>query len=319
MKKLIIMLSASAVSIASLAPIVNYAFYSPIETITKKISYNYDFAKLDWNNLQFKDVNGISQAELTSKDFTNSLKKCVEEMFLAIPEEISNVYSIKTITTSFNGSMDYKNSQAEEFSKEFVDANKDINAMKIENHTLVIERFNDPALGYLYYANVYASINNKQIRLFGLNSSNPYKNLDDLKKEFENTFELEIEKQIWIDGFDEQPWGIEIPQNNAFQYVKQIINWFMSTDEESKEMREKVIMHINIEKKVKLEKIDRPVTLYYANFNEKTKSYFPGDEYANNEEVIEEYFYMGITSNQNAFGEYKILIKNTPGKTVETI
>ncbi len=316
MKKLIIMLSASAVSIASVAPIVNYAFYSPIETITKKISYKYDFAKFDWNNLQFRDVNGISQAELTSKDFTNSLKKCVEEMFLAIPEEISNVYSIKTITTSFNGSMNYKNSQAEEFSKEFVDANKNIDAMKIENHTLVIERFNDPALGYLYYANVYASINNQQIRLFGLNSSNPYKNLDDLKKEFKNTFELEIEKQIWIDGFDEQPWGIEIPQNNAFQFVEQIIEWFMSSHKESKKMREEIIAHINSVKKVKLEKIDVPKNIYYANYNNENNTFYVGERYKDDARVREEYFYLGITSKENAFGEYKILIKNTPGKRV---
>ncbi|WP_339033883.1 hypothetical protein [Spiroplasma endosymbiont of Cantharis rufa] len=318
MKKLIIMLSASAVSIASVAPIVNYAFYSPIEIITKRISYNYNFAKFDWNNLQFKDVNGISQAELTSKDFTNSLKKCVEEMFLAIPEEISNVYSIKTITTSFNGSMNYKNSQAEEFSKEFVDANKDINAMKIEDHTLVIERFNDPALGYLYYANVYASINNKQIRLFGLNSSNPYKGLDDLKKEFKNTFELEIEKHISIDGFDEQPWGIEFPQNLPFAPAEYVIGWFMSTNIESKEVREKVIAHINNVKKVQLEKFDRPENLYYAKFNEESKTYSVGEKYNMNDVIKDEYFYIGITNKENAFGEYKVLIKNTLGEE-ETI
>ncbi|WP_339030269.1 hypothetical protein [Spiroplasma endosymbiont of Cantharis nigra] len=318
MKKLIIMLSASAVSIASVAPIINYAFYSPIETIEKYISYHYDFAKFDWNNLQFRDVNGISQAELTSKDFTNSLKKCVEEMFLAIPDEISNVYSIKTITTSFNGSTNYKNSQAEEFSKEFVDANKDINAMKIENHTLVIERFNDPALGYLYYANVYALINNQQIRLFGLNSSNPYKNLDDLKKEFKNTFKLEIQKQIWIDGFDEQPWGIEFPQNLPFAPAWYVIGWFMSTDIESKEVREKVIAHINNVKKVQLKKLDRPENLYYAKFSEESKTFSVGEKYNRNDEVKDEYFYIGITNKENAYGEYKVLIKNTLGEE-ETI
>ncbi|ALD66755.1 hypothetical protein [Spiroplasma cantharicola] len=314
MKKLLIILSTSALSVGAIAPVVNFSLYAPVEIITKKISYSYDFKKFNWNNLQFKTINGISQAELTNEEFTKALRDCVEKMFEEIPEEISNVYFINSITTNFNGDLGSKNSQAEEFSKEFEDANKNINAMNIKNHTLVIERYNDPTLGYLYFANVYASINNQKIRLFGLNSSKPFQTLDDLKNEFENIFELEIHKEIRIDGYDKNPWGLKFPQNVPFPPEYYIIGWFMSANEESKKMRKDVLKHINEVKKVKLNEIDRPETVYRAIFDKDTNTYSPGKAYEDSVRVDEDYFYIGITNKEGAFGEYKILIKNTPGK-----
>ncbi|QHX36932.1 hypothetical protein [Spiroplasma sp. BIUS-1] len=312
MKKLLGVLSATTLAIGTITPIVNFALYAPTQTITKQFSYKYNFNQFSLSDDDFKPVNGVLKAVYTSDDFTKSLTDCIQKMFDSIPEEQSNVYNIKKITTSFVNSTSYANNDVTSFNEAFKDANKDIKKMNIKNHRLEIEKYSDPASGPLYYVNVWVSIGGKEVRLFGGSSYKKFNSLKDIQKEFTNTFDLEIVMEVIIEGYDKTDWGIELPQNIDFQTKTQIINWFMMVDQT--EMRNKIIDHINKEKKTKITKMDWPRNLYKAVLGPDGK-YIVGDPIGDGFTLGKEYpyFYIGITSKDEANGEFKILVKNTPG------
>ncbi|AUM62920.1 hypothetical protein [Spiroplasma monobiae] len=124
--------------------------------------------------------------------------------------------------------------------------------------------------------------------------------------------------EVWIDGEDKEYWGIELQQNIDFQIKSQIINWFMM--EQQTQMRSEVIKHINKEVNTQITKIDRPIKLYEAKLSTNAKTFEPGNEIGDNILIGSEhpYFYIGITSSEQAFGEYKLLVKNTLGPSSET-
>ncbi|WP_338984761.1 hypothetical protein [Spiroplasma endosymbiont of Diplazon laetatorius] len=312
MKKLLGILSVSALTVGSTAPIINYALFAPSQTVIKNFKYSYDFKNLNWNDIKWENKNGIKVAELSSDEFTKSLTDCIQLMFDSIPERDSNIYKINMISTTFTGFTESANNNVEVFSKEFVDAKKDLNKMDVQNHRLVIEQYTDPNNGTFYYINVFATINKKEVRLYGGNSSERFSDLSEIKSQFTNNFELEITMEVWIDGEDSLDWGIFFPENIDFQLKSQMINWFM--DDLQSDMRAKVIAHINEEKNTSLTKIDRPKKIYRAIPQPGGKTFISGEEIPDNELIKDPYFYIGIESKEQAFGEYKVLIKNRPPK-----
>ncbi|AGR42402.1 hypothetical protein [Spiroplasma diminutum] len=312
MKKILTILSTVTLSTAAVVPIINGFVYAPSQSYKMSYSYSYNLRNLDWNNIDFKEENGIKKATLTSPEFTQSLKDTVEQMFNDIKESGYTEYEVIDIRSDYsNHGQSNLYGDLETFNELFSSANLDINDLNIQSQNLIIEQFDDPSSGVSYYENIEAIINNQKVKLYAYRNPKPINNLETLKSNFKNTFTLEVIKEVWIDGEDSKYWQLQLPQNIEFQYVDQIIGWFMNS--ENANIRNSVIEHINNEKNVKLTKFDRPERLYKAIWDENLKTYIAGEQYASNAVVKEEYFYIGITSKEEANGEYKVIVKNTLG------
>ncbi|WP_339020599.1 hypothetical protein [Spiroplasma endosymbiont of Atherix ibis] len=314
MKKILNVLGGTFLSVGTIIPVINYNFYinTKIEIVTK--SYSYNFSSLDIKNIKFTNINGIEKAIINPPDLTNALKSCVTELFNSIDIEKSNKYSIGNISTNFVEAYS-QNNDIKLFSKKFINAQKNIDNMNIQNHRLEIERYNDQNSGVSYFINALATIGNENVRLYGPSSYKPLKNLKDIQREFKNTFNLEITMEVWINGEDKENWGFELSQNMAFQNKEQIIDWLMINKDKIKE----IVDHINKVKNTKITKMEKPKKLYKAESTDG-KIFKLGDEYENNNDPIkDEYFYIDITSKSESQGEFKILVKNTQGLKIETI
>ncbi|AUB31961.1 hypothetical protein [Spiroplasma floricola] len=308
MKKMLSFLGVTTLSVGAITPVINYNVSSTNNIINVTESYTYSITNEDMQNLNFVTENGIEKAILSPTDLKKNFEKCVNNLLAAVDINLTNDYKIEKITTDFIEKDAWQNNDVDLFNKKFKEAKKKSTSLNIKDHWIEIERYKDPNSGISYFVNALAKIDDDNVRLYGSNSYKPIKDLNELQVEFKNTFNLEMKMEISIEGADKEDWGFELPQNIDFQSKEQIINWLMNEKDKVKE-------HIYKIEDAKLNDIDRPENLYKAIFSNDT--YSVGEKIITNDNapIKDEYFYIGITSKNEAKGEYKMLVKNTKGTT----
>ncbi|AGR41536.1 hypothetical protein [Spiroplasma taiwanense] len=325
MKKVLFSLTATSLTLAAFTPIVNRQnrIDPPFTTIEKRFSYSYNFNNLDFNSCNWNiNAEGLKSCTLSTPEFSHGLEDMIKEIYQFVIAEkfATNQYKVLSIYTNFNNRSDSLRNELDNFNELLyinTPTNTNIDQVKVTNQSVTFERTYDPYFGDKFYVkNVIAEIENhetnisKKINLYGIPSYHVFKSVDELKTNFINHFNFELTLVIDLTYIDDIfKSEIILPNEVYFQAPIQIINWF---EKNENKQREKVLEYINKELSISLKKIDKISKFYKAEYDFNSNQFVPvGNNIGDSREFYEDpYFFIGVTSEDESIGEFKMLIKN---------
>ncbi len=315
MKKFVALVSTislSASSVASLLPKQMTKLskidksQGPIKKIIKTYEYSYDLSSF------YLDISK------DGKGTYNMNNEPLEPLINKIKQEFKNKgwsdYKLINIE-SFISNLDTNPKQKTMFEK-VNDLLKDDN-LKVERQYLDVDK-DDSGLDDAYYFSIRADFktNNqvpnqvKGVKLSSFPNYRPYR-LKDFLKLFTNKLTFEIDTQIYMDHTDEKMEApIVLKYEGIVWYAEQIIDKFKDN---FGGILQETLNYINSKLKINLEKIDKEVNIYEANYDKNSDKFSKGSKLpplTKLDPSIYPYFYCAITSKDEAIGTFYMLLKN---------
>ncbi|AHI53204.1 hypothetical protein [Spiroplasma culicicola] len=332
MKKLLYVLSSVALTTSVAAPIVIFSLRDdenvPETIIAKEFSYSNDLSKIKNDGKPLIGSHDIEVEGLQS--VINDIKKTGADLK-------SNKYKLTYVETKLDTVTFPSINPHFDINRFNEILNKDNKYIKVINHRFEISQISagNGNAQEEYSITLLADFevrNNedddpkffRNVRVTEVPSYRPYTDIEKTLKVHKNTLTVEYTIIIDISHVDNGPYiGIKMPEEGVVYYVSQVLQRFNGNAQNppnpedqqiAKELQAKILKYINEVHDIKLATIDTPIVEVWSAIENEKGKYELGRKLENNYELdydINPYFYLAITSKNEAIGTHYVLIGNS--------